>query len=156
VHPEEGNKAGERARRKALGGAAIWVCLVWRKEGMIPSWGEEVEGDADLFSLDPVIGCMGMVQSCARGGSHWTLGSISLITGWWSNSGTGFLERRLMPQDCQCLRGIWTMSLITAFNFRAETIVYSYLLYLFCSRCHQIQEKNLLLVRELSSLLIWW
>lgn len=31
----------------------------------------------------------------------------------WSNTGSGFLERWLMLQACQCLRVIWTMPLIT-------------------------------------------
>ncbi|KAK4810710.1 LOW QUALITY PROTEIN: hypothetical protein QYF61_007684, partial [Mycteria americana] len=39
----------------------------------------------------PVIGHMGMVQSCIRGGSDLTLESISLPSGW-SNTGIGFLE----------------------------------------------------------------
>lgn len=34
----------------------------------------------------------------------------------WSNSGTSILERWSMPQVCQCLRGIWTVPLITGFN----------------------------------------
>jgi len=61
------------------------------------------DGDAELFSL----GCSdrmhgnGSGQSCASGGLHWTLGSISLPRGW-SNTGTGFLERWMMPQACQC------------------------------------------------------
>ena len=49
----------------------------------------------------PGIGRMGMVQSCARGGSDWTLESISLPGGW-SNSGAVFPERWTMPQACQC------------------------------------------------------
>jgi len=32
---------------------------------------------------------------------------------------TGFLERWLMPQACQCLRGIWTMLLKTCFDIWA-------------------------------------
>ncbi|GAB0195126.1 hypothetical protein GRJ2_001977900 [Grus japonensis] len=53
----------------------------------------EVEREVLSSSLwDPVIGHMGMVQSCTRGGLDWTLGSISLARGW-SNTGTGFLER---------------------------------------------------------------
>ncbi|KAK4824299.1 LOW QUALITY PROTEIN: hypothetical protein QYF61_013044 [Mycteria americana] len=55
-------------------------------------------------------------SSCVRGDLDCTLGSISLPRGW-SNTGTGFLERWSMPQACQCLRGIWTMPLITCFNF---------------------------------------
>ena len=77
----------------------------------------EVEREVLISSpWDPVTGCMGMVHSCARGGSHWTLGSISFPRGW-SNTGTGFLERWSMAQACQCLRGIWTMLLITTCNF---------------------------------------
>lgn len=30
---------------------------------------------------DPVAGCVGMAQSCTRGGSDWTLGSISSLRG---------------------------------------------------------------------------
>jgi len=40
---------------------------------------------------DPGVGHVGMIQSCARGGLDWTLGSISLLRGW-SSTGTGFLE----------------------------------------------------------------
>ena len=43
-------------------------------------------------------------------------GDISLLRGR-SNTGTGFLERWSMPQACQCLKGIWTMPLITFSNF---------------------------------------
>ena len=50
-----------------------------------------------------VTGHMVMVHSCTREGLDWTLGSISLPRGW-SNTGTGLLERRSMPQACQCLR----------------------------------------------------
>jgi len=63
-----------------------------------------------------VIAHIGMVQSCARGGLDWTLGGISLPREW-SNMGTGFLERWMMPQACQYLRGIWTVPLTTCFNF---------------------------------------
>jgi len=55
------------------------------------------------------------LQSCTRGGSDWTLGSISVPRGC-SNTGPDFLERWSMPQACQCLRGIWTMPFITCFN----------------------------------------
>ena len=44
-----------------------------------------------------------MVQSCVRGGSDVTCGSISLPRGW-SDTGTGFLERWSMPRACQCLK----------------------------------------------------
>jgi len=74
------------------------------------------EGGAELFSLGPSEGHMGMVQSCTRRGLDLTLGSISLRRGW-SNPGIGFLERWSMPQACWCLRGIWTMPFKTCFNF---------------------------------------
>jgi len=48
----------------------------------------------------------------------WTLGSISLLGGW-SNTATGLLERWLMPQACQCSRGIWTISLTTCYSFQS-------------------------------------
>ncbi|KAK4816066.1 hypothetical protein QYF61_011074 [Mycteria americana] len=94
--------------KRRLRGDLVALCSFLRRGGG--------EGGAELFSWDPVTGRMGMVQSCARGGSDWTLGSISLPRGW-SNPGTGFLERWSMPQACQCLRGIWTMPLIPCFSF---------------------------------------
>jgi len=41
---------------------------------------------------DPWTGHLAMVESCTRGGSDWTLGRISLMTGE-SNTEIGFLER---------------------------------------------------------------
>lgn len=41
--------------------------------------------------------------------------SFSLFWGW-SNSVTGFQERWVRPQACQCSQGAWTMHLITCFN----------------------------------------
>ena len=37
---------------------------------------------------DPVIGLVGIIQSCARAGLDWTLGNISLPRGW-SDTGIG-------------------------------------------------------------------
>lgn len=84
---------------------------------------EEGEGRGRGWSLTheyPETGHMGMVQSCDRGGSDWTLGRISLLRKW-SNTGTGFLERWWMTQTCQCLRGICRMPSITCFNFFVVT-----------------------------------
>ena len=122
MSPEEGNKAGRRAGRNVLWEGA---CLVWRKGGWgaiallsAASWGGEVESKVPSSSpWDPVMGySVGVVQSCAKGGLGWTLGSFSLPRGW-SKPGTGLLERCLTPQACQCLRGIWTMPLATGINF---------------------------------------
>ncbi|KAK4815588.1 hypothetical protein QYF61_004803 [Mycteria americana] len=77
--------------KRRLRGDLVALCSFLRRGGG--------EGGAELFSWDPVTGHVGMVQSCARGGSDWTLGSISLLRGW-SNPGTGFLERWSMPQAC--------------------------------------------------------
>lgn len=44
------------------------------------------------------------------GDSDWAAGSISLLRGW-SSTGTGSLERKLIPQASLCLRGIWTVFL---------------------------------------------
>ena len=64
------------------------------------SRGGDVEREVLISSpWYPVIGRMGMVQRCTRGGLDGTLGSISLLRGW-SNTGTGFLERWSMPQAC--------------------------------------------------------
>ena len=80
-------------------------------------WGGEVEREVLISSAwYPVIGCVGMVQSCTREGLDWMLGSIPLPRRW-SKTGTGFLERWSIPHACQCLRGVWTMPLITCFNF---------------------------------------
>jgi len=46
---------------------------------------------------------VGMVQICVRGGSHFTLGNISLVREW-PNPGTAFLESQSMSQACQYLR----------------------------------------------------
>lgn len=59
-----------------------------------------------------VIEHMAMVESCAREGLDWTLRSIGLLRGW-SCTGSGSLERWLLPQACQHLR-IWTMPLLTS------------------------------------------
>jgi len=59
-----------------------------------------VDVESEVLSSSPwypVTGHVGMVQSCARGGLDWTLGSISLPKGW-SNAGTGFLKRWLIPK----------------------------------------------------------
>lgn len=48
---------------------------------------------------------------------RWALGNISLL---WecSNSGTGFLERWLVPHACQCYsRGIWKIPSFMCFTF---------------------------------------
>ena len=49
-----------------------------------------------------------------QGDSDWTLRTVSLPWGW-SNTGTGFLKRWLMPYACQCS---WTMPSITCSSFR--------------------------------------
>ena len=77
------------------------------------------EGEREVLSSSPwypVTGCVGMVQSCTRGGLDWTLGNTALPREW-PNTGTSFLKRWLMPQAFQCLRGIWTMPLVSCFNF---------------------------------------
>lgn len=83
-----------------VSGFAVFLLLARDKQ-----WQERCgEGSADLFSVYPGIGCMGMVQNCARRGLDWTLGGISkrVVKCW----------NRLLPQACQCLGGIWTMPLV--------------------------------------------
>lgn len=41
-------------------------------------------------NVDPVIGHAGMIQSCVRGGSDWTLGCISLPREWSNNVQTSW------------------------------------------------------------------
>lgn len=43
-------------------------------------------------------------------------GTSTFLRGW-SNTGTGFQERWLMPHTCQCLTYIWTVPSIISFNF---------------------------------------
>lgn len=56
-----------------------------------------------------------VAQSCARGGSDQTLGSILLPQGQ-SGTGTGFPAGWLMPQACQCSTGTWTTPSLTCCN----------------------------------------
>ena len=65
---------------------------------------------------NPGIGRVGTAQSRPGGGRDWTRGGISLPRGW-SEPGTGFLERRSMPQASQGFGGVWTVPLRTCFNF---------------------------------------
>lgn len=62
-----------------------------------------------------------MVQSCFRRSLDWMWGRISLVRGW-PNPGTDFLQRWLLPQACHFLRGIWSMSLITYFDWSGQAI----------------------------------
>lgn len=55
-----------------------------------------------------------MARTCTRGDSDWTLGKTSLPREYF-DTGTGFLERWLVP--CACSRHIWIMPLIICFNF---------------------------------------
>ena len=89
----------------------------------VTSWGGAEEREVLSSSpWYPVIGCLGMAQSCIRGGLNWVLRSISLLSGW-SNTGTGFLKRWSMLQASQCLRGIWTMPLTTHFSLVSPEVV---------------------------------
>jgi len=98
-------------------------CLAWRRGGWgvtsllsTASWGGDMEREVlSSSSWYPVTGCVGMVQSCTRGGLDWVSGRISLPRGW-SDSGTGFLESWSMSQACQRLKGFRTMPLIICFN----------------------------------------
>lgn len=74
--------------KRRLGGDLIALCSFLRR-GL-------GEGGAEHFFPYPVIGHMGMVQSCIRAGVDRTLGSISLERGW-PNNGTSFLQRWWVP-----------------------------------------------------------
>lgn len=73
-------------------------------------------GEAGLSSWKLMSGCTGTTQNHVTEGSEWTLGKNYLSCGW-SNSGTGFLERWLMPHTCQCLKYICIKPSIMYFNF---------------------------------------
>lgn len=63
------------------------------------SWEREMERDVlSTSAWDPVAGCMGVAQSCMRGGLDWTLGSISSQRGW-SNPETIFLVCWCVAQE---------------------------------------------------------
>ena len=113
----EGMSCEEPLRALGLSGlenGRLWGATSWFSQA---SWGGDLEREVLTSSpWDPVVGCVEMVHCCIRGGLDWTLGSISLQRRW-SSIGTGSLERWLMPHTCQCFRGIWTMPLITCFNF---------------------------------------
>ena len=121
---EEGSQACAGVGRHVLWGWGLRAGHVRREGGWdmtwLPSaaaWGGDVQREVLSSSpWDPVIWRMGAAQSCARGGSDRTLESFSLQKGW-SNPGTGFLERQLMPHASQCWKGIWTMSFIACFSF---------------------------------------
>ncbi|KAK4832291.1 hypothetical protein QYF61_021690 [Mycteria americana] len=90
----------------------------------------------------PVIGCVGMVQSCTRGGLDWTLGSIYLPRGW-SHTGTGFLKRWSMPQACHGTNGICPVCLVD--EERAVDIVYLDFSKVFDTFSHEILTEKLLM-----------
>lgn len=79
------------AQRKHFGRKIVHVVL-----HKLTSSGGSGEGGTDLFFLGFMTGHKEMAQSCARGGSDFIEGSISLPRGR-PNTGTGFLERCPMP-----------------------------------------------------------
>ena len=62
------------------------------------------EGGADLFSLESSDGTQGNGSKLCQG--RFRLDMRKHFFTEWSGTGTGFLERWLMPQACQCLRGV--------------------------------------------------
>lgn len=94
--PEEGNRDERYVLWGVAGDSGVvqfgemeakWqshYCLQLPEEG---NWKEVISSP-----WYPVIGHLGVVQSCIKGGSGWTLGSIFLLRGL-SNIGTRFLER---------------------------------------------------------------
>lgn len=114
------------------GSRKLCICLFWRKEG----WGKEGNETSllltafqggevkELLISSPFylgIGHVGMIQNSTREGLDWILGNISLLKGC-SNTGTSFLQRRLMCQVCQCLRGFQARPLIVYFNIWAALV----------------------------------
>ena len=74
------------------------------------------EGGAELFSLVPSARTCGNGSKLHHGTFRLDMKNHFFTKGC-PNPGTGFLERWSMPQACQCLRGIWTMPLMTCFSF---------------------------------------
>lgn len=107
-------KAGKRARRHMLWGKAedTWVVYTGEKEAKRqPHCSLQIteEGNCRGKCWSLLTGNQWqdteMVQNCTRIGSDCALGKIS--PPWeWSDTGTGFAERCLIPQTCQCSRGI--------------------------------------------------
>lgn len=71
------------------------VLLVWRRGTPIAiySFLRRPGGDRGGISSAcyPGVQGVGMLESCSRGTSDWTVGSISLLGGW-STTAVGFLE----------------------------------------------------------------
>lgn len=87
----------------------------------LPSLQKRLRGDLiDLYSSLRMKSAEGGVldnRLCGNGVKLEGRGSeISLPWGW-SYTGTGFLERSLMPHACQCSRGVWAIPSIICFNF---------------------------------------
>jgi len=73
------------------------------------------EGGADLFSLGPSDRMLGNGSKLHK--ARFRLDIEKHFFTKMMTIQTGSLERWSMSQACQCLRGIWTMPLITCFNF---------------------------------------
>ena len=76
------------------------------------------KGRADLFSLESSDRMHGNGSKLCQGRFRLDIRKHFFTEGW-SNTGTGFLDKVVNAQACQCSRGIWTMPLIICFNIRS-------------------------------------
>lgn len=78
------------------------------------SWGGDVQRKVCLLLVTDVRMHRNGKELCP-GRSRLDIGKHLVTLGGWSDSGTGFLVRWLVPYASQCSRGTWTMLSATCF-----------------------------------------
>lgn len=98
----------------------VWRRGSWEAISLLPAapWAWEMEIPVS-YSLELTRGCVGMAESCARGGSVQVLGKNYLPCRW-SRAGTNFIKRWLVPLKFS--RAIWITLLVISFNSDSQTL----------------------------------
>lgn len=104
-----------------VGGWGLWACLDWTKGG--EGWSccslqlpEEGKQRGRCWTILPVTRHVGTDWSWTKGDLDQTSRDLSSPR-WWSNTGSGYLEKWSMFQIWQCLSAFGHCSLTTHFNF---------------------------------------